>query len=51
MDTPCAACEVGDQESCEDPEQYAGDPRGDNYEVIRCCCAPDPEPDIDDIEF
>lgn len=34
----CDACKEDDHGECQQPVKSAGDRRGDNFIVIRCCC-------------
>lgn len=34
----CEACAEGEHSECAQPVHYVGDPRGDNFRIIHCCC-------------
>jgi hypothetical protein len=34
----CQNCRNDEHSECTHPAAFKGDSRGDNYELIRCCC-------------
>lgn len=48
----CDACQEGEHAECGRPAKYRGHPRGDDFEIVRCCCPDDAEdPRIEQVEW